>query len=328
MLSLEELALLANSSSSQIAIDFSSISVDLLPQLEDSLLHHCVSSITSLKFSAALFDAYEIQYTNGDHGLPPELEGSIYVQFPSFRSEFAALLSRILTRARKLRKLVVHSIKLSYLDIDVICQGLSVCPSLRELSFCRVPLFDEGFQRLSQALFKQGVRKLQCRHCRLSDAIAPGILSLLKFHTSIQRAADQQFKKRKKRAALVCLHNFDFRENRFTPAFLRKITQWVTQSPTVSFDLRGCAKIPPSTKVPQVFALGGVAAKKLTSRQKLEEENRRLTKRVDTLIGNNKVAVVARNLFLVGERATELAERLDELDSLCERLEQEMERTK
>jgi hypothetical protein len=325
MLRLADLRRLPGSCAARLNIDFSSISIDLLPALEEALLRECVYNIPAIRLSADLYAQHELQFTNRDRQLPPDLEGSIYAQCPTFRSEFAALLSRILTRARKVRKLTIDSIPLSAVDIDVVAQGLSVCNCIRELRFSHVPLFDQGFQRISQTLKKRGVRILQCRHCRLTDAVAPSVISLISYHAVIQKEAEKLARQQRKQIGLVCLHDLDFRSNRFTPKFVRKMTDAIRHSSVSSFDLRGCPKVPGTLKTLRIFQIGPLPQVKVSMREQLEHENRRLTQRVDTLIGNRQVAVVDHNLFLVGNRAAELADQLSGLDGLIRKLEREVE---
>jgi hypothetical protein len=264
-----DLLQITGSKSSNITVDFSSICIDDLSRLKDLLFHFALFDIHGITFNLALYNSHQKPVK----AIPPEevmrFGASVYVQLPTFPQEVAAIIARLLNRAKALKTLTVESIDLSFAEVDLICQGISDSSCLRVVNFEKVPLFDEGFELLAAALSHPGVVSLRAVGCRLTDAITKHVAALIKTHTAIQKAANEDRFRSDKSPKLVSLSSFDFRENRLSPSFVRGIAGKVHASPIRLFDLCDNPRIPPSMQVSRVFLVGPSAPKNFTKDQGL-----------------------------------------------------------
>lgn len=322
MLSFRDLLTLTNSSSSrEVTIDFSSISVDRYAELKTALLHYTTSKIVRLQFNVNL----GMKHAQTERCLPADLEGSIARQHPDFTREVAALVSRILSRAKKLRHFTLKSIPFTFCDIDVICQGIQVGTSIRSLSFIHIPLEDDGFVRLSGALQKPMITSVTCRGCCLTDSVSRSLRSLLRFHSELHKQTEALAKKeRRSKNASVTLSSLDLRENMFTKRLIGAVSDLVQRSTVHEVDLRDNTGIAEGARASGKFVLGETPERlsgSATSAQKLRRENEVLGARIERIIGEKNVAALNDTTFVMGRRAPELADQILLLDRLCLRLD-------
>jgi hypothetical protein len=316
---------ITGSKSSDITVDFSSVCIDDLTRLKDLLFHFGVLDIHGITFNLALYNSHH----KSAKDIPPEdvmrFGASVYVQLPTFPQEVAAIIARLLNRARALRVLTVESIDLSFPEVDLICQGISDASCLRVVNFEKIPLFDEGFELLAGAISRQGVVSVGAVGCRLTDAITRHVAALIVKHTAIQKAVDEERFRSHRAPKLVCLSSFDFRENRLSQSFVKGIAGKVRASPIRHFDLRDNPRIPSSMRPARVFLVGPSCLDRFHKRsttQKLRDENAKLRSRLAAFVGSKNIVMVDRDTFVVGERASELVQHINELDSLYSRLRQ------
>ena len=330
MLSFPELLQATNSIGSEVTIDLSAVSIDLFNPIKTALLKYGVSKIRHLNFNCNMRDTYRVAMKQRKKNLPQELEGSIALQLPNLETEIAALISRILFRTKRLHGLAVKSLDFSLSDIDVISQGIEACATLRRLKFVSVPLNDEGFERLAASLRRRSLTQLTCRMCNLSDEVSACFRSLVKFHTLLQQRETRMAEKEKRKTELVALANFDLRGNRFTGFFIESVRNIVDRSPIYRLDLRDNAGIPALTKAPPKFEVGETpkTGGRINSEENMRVENERLKVRLNKLLGKKNVAAVTDSVFIVGNRAPELADHIFSLDRLYTRLQREDKRKK
>ena len=237
----------------------------------------------------------------------------------------AALVSRILFKTKRLHSLSLKSLNLDFCDLDVICQGVISCSTLRSLAFVSVPIGDEGFQMLAAALRRRGVTDLTCRACGLTDDSSAELRQLVKFHMIVQRKEDNTANKEKRTPELIALASIDLRGNALTPYFVEDVRNLVDRSPVYRFDLRDNAEIARAMKRISPKFIVGVTPKrrKVNDDERLKLENERLKGKVGRIIGRKNVAAVNDNVFIVGHRAPELADHIFALDRLCTKLEKQ-----
>lgn len=328
MLSLPELLQVTKSSGNEITIDLSSVSIDLYQPIRNALLKYGVSKIRQVNFNCNMRDTHASALEHRRLNIPPELEGSIALQLPNFESEISALISRLLFRTKRLNGIAVKSINFSYQDIDVICQGIEACRTIRKLKFVSLPLNDEGFERLAAALRHRSLTQLTCKKCNLSDDIVAFFRPLVKFHTGVQQREVRTAEKEKRKTELVALTYFDLRGNRFTSFFVDGMNSVIDRSPISRFDLRDNPGIPQSIHASPKFEFGSTRknARRTSADDNLRSENEHLKGRLHKLLGKKNIAAVTDTVFIVGKRAPELADHIFSLDRLFTQLQNEQNR--
>jgi hypothetical protein len=291
MLRREALFQITGSELPRITVDFSSISIDDLIKLKELLFHFCVFDISAITFNLALYDSHH----ESKKGIPPtevaKFGSSVYVQLPSFPEELAAIIARMLSRTRALHHLTIQSIELSFSEVDLICQAISNSQCLRVIEFDKVPLFDEGFELLARAVSRKGIRRLQVRGCRLTDAITQDVIRLISKHTSIYQSVNESQVGSGRQRPPICLESLDFRENRLSTSFLHEIVHTISASPIQKFDLRDNPRITSSCRLSRVFLVGSSCLSgsgKLSRTQKLKSENAKLRSRLAAMIGTKR----------------------------------------
>jgi hypothetical protein len=326
----EEFLRITRSKEPEITVDFSSISIDDLVKLKELLFRFAVADIQRITFNLQLFDSPH----EPAKAIPPDafarFGSSVFVQLPSFPQEVGAVIARMLSRTKGLRRVAIESIELPLTEIGLICQAIASARCLREVSFENVPLFDEGFELLASALFHGNAHRLEVTRCRLTDAIAGSVIRLIRKHTAIQTHAWEMQRRGRKARKLVSLVHYDFRGNRLSQNFLQAITDSVRDSPIQMFDLRDNPRIPAARRRSNVFLLGSSCLNRRHKRSPMRPlllEHGKLRSRLTTLIGDKPIAAVDRDTFIVGKRAKELARRITELDLLYRRLEVQSRRT-
>ena len=320
-----ELLRVTNSSNFEVTVDFSAISIDLFPPIKAALLRYGANRIRHLNLNCNMQARHRRALKHRCQNLPHELESSIALQLPYFEAEVAALVSRILFKTKRLHSLSLKSINLDFCDLDVICQGLISCSTLRSLAFVSVPIGDEGFQMLAAALRRPGVTDLTCRACGLTDDSSAELRQLVKFHMIVQRKEDNTANKEKRTPELIALASIDLRGNALTPYFVEDVRNLVDRSPVYRFDLRDNAEITRAMKRISPKFIVGVTPKrgKVSDDERLKLENERLKGKVGRIIGRKNVAAVNDKVFIVGHRAPELADHIFALDRLCTKLEKQ-----
>lgn len=316
-------------------IDLSSVSVDYFQPLLETLYSYGVKAIPGLGFNSdlSLTVAKELHAFRNSRRAdsevyhpPIEFEGSIFQNNAQFISELVGLLSRILPRTESIFILKFRSMLFEYRDIDVLSQSIYQCETLRVLKLHNIPLHDEGFERLSQALRRKSVTTLQCRNCKLTDQIADSLISLINYQTYVQREAERKAEQMKdKNLGIVCISMYDFRDNKFSNNFVSEIENEVDNSSILRFDLRGNHISVDKVHSPKIVA--GKMNKRLTvnaaqtQEQRLEETNQRLHQILEQLTNGQKIALLSPGLYAIGARAPELADHIQMLDQFYGKIE-------
>ena len=332
MYSLPELLHITNSTQFELNIDWSAISIDHYEKIKHALVKFGPTKFPRISFNCHTKETHKAAIIGREKNLPHVLESSIAFQLPNFECEIAALISRILFKTKRVHNLILKSIQFDFSDLDVICQGIEACSSLRRLKLVSIPLCDEGFERLSASLRKKSVTELELRKCELSDACSSEVRQLVKFHTIIQKRQENIARREKKRADLVCLSSIDLRGNKFTRDFVDDIKEIVDNSPVYRFDIRDNVGIPSDIKLSTKFEIGSSPKRGrkaiMNSEDKLRRENEKLKGRINRLLGRKNIAAVNDYVFIIGRRAPELADHIFSLDRLCTKLEQEQQQRK
>ena len=309
--------------------DLSSISIDHFSNLSNLLLEYGIKKIGFLNFNcntAVTFTKDMLKAKKrGIRLMPPsKLEGSIYSQNQDMESDVAALLSRILPKSKSLRSLAFHSICFSHCDFDVLSQALHINKSLRTLKFDGIPFRTSDFIHLARALQHRFLLNLTLRNCHLKNRIAEPLIKLIRSHNLIQRKAEQKADIEKKSIGVICLSNIDLRDNKFTSDFVLGIVDEIEASYIYRLDLRDNARIPGSLQLSKKIIVGTTpiihkSASKLSKRGELEVENRKLRSKLDMLQTRN-ISTIDKRTFVIGERAKEFVDHVNELDSLAKYL--------
>ncbi|OHT11427.1 hypothetical protein TRFO_19162 [Tritrichomonas foetus] len=321
---------ITDSKEDSINIDLSVISIDHWETLCEHLVHFGLKKIAVLSFncnsaSKYMRDSLQFKKQKGSkaRNLPPyDLEGSVYSQNPDMEADVAALMARILPKTKSIRSLSFHSICFNPVDLDVISQSLSICKSLRTLKFHGIPFHTADFIRLSKALRHKFIINLTMRNCNVSDKVADSFIKLIRCHTAIQKKAEHKAEVEKRPIGIVSISNIDFRDNKFTPTFIAKITSELDASPIFRLDLRDNIRIPGTYPVSPKIVVGITpqipekSPSRLTKRGELEIENHKLKRKLDMFDSKN-VAEINKRTFAVGDRAGEFATHVNELDRFC-----------
>jgi hypothetical protein len=109
------------------------------------------------------------------------------------------------------------------------------------------------------------------------------------------------------------------------------MAEMIEKSSIETCDLRGNHKISAMVRASPKFVLGTVPEvsgndRKSSREERLRQENSRLRRRLDQIIGYEKVAVVNERTFIIGERSLDLAEHIYDLEALCAKLAKETKR--
>lgn len=331
---------ITNSKEDNIVCDLSNISVDLYDQLKELILKYGITKIGCLSINRSTSVKYdrEVEKIRKEKGKkakvppPPLLEGSIYSQKDYLEADIVALMARLLPKTKSLKSLTLHSFQFTPIDFDILFQALSLNKSLRTLKLQGIPIKRVVFDKLAEALKHRFIVNLTIKNCNLSDKIADSFLSLINYHTAIQKKAERIAQMHKKHINLVCISNIDFRDNKFTTSFIQKIVPIIDSSPVFRLDLRDNIQIPINYRVspkiivgntPQFDSPNSKARSKLGYRSrlaedehKLEIENKKLKSKLEMLENNNNVATIAKRTYAIGDRANELVEYINELDNL------------
>ena len=333
--SLEDLQAIANYDGQTYNFDLSRIDVDDFEPLLNTLYMYGLTNIHGIGFNCDLQILQKAKKESKTKKHPPrELENSAFRNNDRIVPLAIAMLSRILPRTESIEIIKFRGLRLEYKDIDVLAQSIEECRTLRVIKMQDIELKKRGFRRLAEAVKRQGVITIQCRNCLLNDTITDLVLDLIECHTMIQKEAERKAEaEADKSLGIVCLSTIDLRDNHLTPAFLERVEEVLDASPMLRLDVRGNPEITETdVHSPKAFAgkteprkIYGSLAKTAQSREvQLEAENLRLKGILAQLTNGSDVAVLRTNLYAVGERAQELARHIDDLDSLCSRMEAEL----
>lgn len=245
-------------------------------------------------------------------------------------------------------------------ELEVLCNAIYRCDTLRVLHFCDVPMGDSGFSTLTRALKRKGIIDLQCRKCGLTDACGVDLHSLVSYQVSVQTESqwlDSLSARRPVASPLVCMQLIDLRDNDLTYVFIREVYDSLLDLPLKVFDLRGNpgitgtlvtslikdmpdtkirtglskpikgskpAKKPYSSKIGRTTASAASsttsARKRASSVKTLKRENVRLKNLVGDLESGDNIVEIEPDLAIVGPRARELANHLIALDQMIEKM--------
>ena len=322
-----------------IDFDLSAIFVGLNDPLFDAIINYSQNQLNGIGFNYDTLYQWHNKRIKQSHSRSPQkphppiqMERSIQQNCDDIESCLMGVLSRILPSTESLSYLSLRHIPLLYPEIDVLSQSLSQCSSIRVLAIEDVPLKLKGFKRLSKALHNRAVICLRMKNCELDDSIADELLSLIHFHVKIQTDAQKKADFEHHPCEVVSIVDYDFRENNFTSSFVQMLEADIQQSPIVRFDLRGNSKINSNVVTsPKIFI--GPLSYEINSKTKnqssttlqhqLEDENSALHAELNRLTDGKYVAFISKNLFAIGDRAPELVDHINALDSFCEDLQNE-----
>ena len=338
ILSLDQLESLGSCKNSVYSFDLSLIDIDYLDSLFDSIYFYAKKSIKGLGFNLDLsikstLDYFKFRKTKAaqhkQHHPQPELESSCFKNRPKLMQELIGLISRFLPQSDSIQKLKFRAMPFTFQDIDVLSQSIQQCSCLRELTLNNIPLSDEGFFSLALALRKRSVIKLKCRNCKLTDNISETVASLIQFHTNIQKEAEKKAEQEKNpNLGIICLSNYDFRDNNLTNEFIHAIEHDVEFSPITSFDVRGNLQITESSIASSKFYFGPNSSEPREKPEPpesreiiLERENRNLKETLKNLVGGQRVVMIMDDLYAIGNRSQELLSHIKQLDEFCGKLE-------
>ena len=331
ILSLEELKKISKFSGGVYDFDLSAVFVDYWKPLQNTLIQLGVSKLQGLGFNLetlvkanAAMRAFRRSSKAGRvRPHPPiELEGSIQQNDRELIPELVGLLSRIIPKTRSIKTLKFTTMPFGMNEIEILSQSIQQCGSLRVLYFSDIPLYDNGFAKLCEALNRQAVQELTCKNCGLTDAIAPVLLNLIEMHGRIQKVAEKHAQQNnEKNIGLVCLHVLDLSNNELTTKFVDEVEEGIDVSPITSIDISGNKEVD-STKItsPKFTASAEGAKKDLTQgeyERELLKENERLKRVVSQLVNGKDVSALRSDLYAVGPRAGELSEFIGILDDMC-----------
>lgn len=329
---------ITNSKEDDIKCDLSEISIDLFDQLQELILKYGMTKIACLSINRSSSVKYDrkVEKTRREKGKkakvppPPNLEGSIYSQRSFLEADIVALMARLLPKTKSLRSLTLHSFQFAPTDFDILFQALSLNKSLRTFKLQGMEIKKDVFAKLTEALKHKFIINLTIKNCNLSDKIADSFLSLVNYHTLIQKKAERIAEMHRKHISLVCISNIDFRDNKFTTSFIQKVVPIIDSSPVFRLDLRDNIQIPINYNVSPKIIVGNTPqydtrsksksklsykSRRLESERKLEIENQKLKDKLGNLDEN--VVTIAKRTYAVGDRANELVEHINELDKLC-----------
>lgn len=340
---------ITNSKEDNINCDLSTISIDLFDQLQELIMKYGVTKIACLSINRSTSVKYErnVEKIKKEKGkkekVPPpaQLEGSIYSQRSYLEADIVALMARLLPKTKSLKSLTLHSFQFTPIDFDILFQALSLNKSLRTLKLQGMPIKKIVFARLTEALKHRFIINLTIKNCNLSDKITESFLDLIRYHTSIQKKAEQIAQKHKKHISLVCISNIDLRDNKFTTSFIQQIVPVINSSPVFRLDLRDNIQIPINYDVSPKIIVGNTPTfsspnsrirsnldyriRLRENERQLEIENKKLKSKLEMLEGKS-VATIAKRTYAVGDRANELVEHINELDKLCTALSKKKKR--
>ncbi|KAK8842779.1 hypothetical protein M9Y10_025644 [Tritrichomonas musculus] len=352
-----DLQQITNSKEDDISCDLSIISIDYYDQLQELILKYGFTKIGCLSINCSTADKYRRAVTKArkEKGkkakVPPpaSFEGSIYSQRnrkeankklilegdeqPNYlAADIVALMARLLPKTKSLKSLTLSSIMFTPIDFDILFQALSLNKSLRSLKIQGIPIKSEVFAKLCEALKHKFIINLTIKNCNLKDKIVDSFLSLIKYHTSIQKKAERIAERQRKHIGLVCISNINFRDNKFTTTFVQKIVSTIDSSPVFRLDLRDNIPIPASYKLSPKIMVGcyptfsssslrmqkhhDYKSRELADERQLERENQKLKNKLD-ILDNENVATIAKRMYAVGDRADEFVEHINQLDKLC-----------
>lgn len=330
ILSLEELKKISKYSDGLYDFDLSAIFVDYWKPLQNTLIQLGLNKLKGIGFNYETFVRASVEMksykrSNKAGGVKPhppiELEGSIQQNIKDLIPDLVGLLSRFIPRTRSINSLKFANLPFGMNEVEILSLSIQQCAPLRVLNFTNVPLYDNGFAKLCEALNRQSVQELTCKNCGLSDAIAPVILNLAEMHGRIQKIAEKHAQQNnEKNLGLVCLHVIDLSENNFTSKFIEEIQEGVDASPIVSIDVSSNPEIDTSVIQSPKFVVEGVSKNDLSPNQyekELKKENERLKRIVSRLIQGKDICALRSDLYAVGPRAGELSEYIKILDKLC-----------
>lgn len=335
----KELRSLSDTSQGFLDFDLSSIDINYWEAFQNTLiqlgkttikgigfnLKTCAKAMQEIKLRKKLLKTGKTL-----HHPPIAFEASVQHNNPRLIPELVGLLSRIIPRSTSLSLLSFVLMPFGFVEIDILTQSICQCKYLRVLRFDDVPLHDNGFIRLSEALKRQAVQELQCRRCGLTDNIKDTFLELVATHVQIQRLADRKAELNSvPNLGTVCLSLLDFSDNNLTDHFVRLVQESVEHSPIVSLDLTGNKNIRVETILTSKILVrntemeGKETITSLSFREKvLSDENKRLRKTVEALVQGRNVTALRSDLYAIGPRANELARHIEVLDQLCEDIDE------
>jgi hypothetical protein len=250
-------------------------------------------------------------------------------------SDIASMLSKTLCYSESLSFLAFRSIDFNANDFRSLSDSISPSSSLRTLHLCNVPLGDGAFGDLCRALKKSSVFELRCRMCRLTDACAESLRSLISHHVSLQGEVHwQNSLARSAGCPIVCLQCLDLRDNFLTSKTICAIGDALLDLPLKLFDLRGNLEISASVVVNLAREMADTTIR--TGPSKRIKQSKVTRKPYKSKIGErangaetkmaagseakgNEVIELEPGLSVVGPRARELVEYLAQLDRILQK---------
>jgi hypothetical protein len=220
-----------------------------------------------------------------DQNLPEPVANSIAIRIPMYFTKVAKVLAKLLRNSEVLKELRLISTDTDVLDLIEICNSIRKSSVLSEFEVTDVAIGDENIKRITNELSRTTLKLLVLRHCGLTNASVPILISYVE---NIR----QRFRENG-------LREIDLSDNAIESAEFEKVISALS------------APLPTEP----------TSSQRKCDRNALIEENRRLKAEIARLKGLIQEVVDHNALFIVGEGAPALVKRMKEIEARISALE-------
>ena len=329
MLSNEVIRQISGGQGGTYIFDFSRISQDKYESLFRTLQHFAQSKIDNLGFNCDELVKSQAKSLSGV-SMPPIVLGSIAKNKSHYIQNLVQLLCYIIPRSSRIKALELATMNFKPDQINRLSTSFGKSSSLLSLSFCQIPLGNQGLISILNALNPNQIQSISIKYCGITGDATGAILQFISKKTDPKGISNFSISKTElsqedrdaiERALQNSQPKSDFLSNQSKSKFLQSATENTTKVTNKDNSEKITQQKAKTTKL-QKGNSPNKSPNKKTQQQKdeeelkaLKEENEALQLELSQLQQSLDIVQFSQDVFLVGKGAKDFIQFLNDVET-------------